>query len=124
MHNHGTQERTLDSWTSADWSGGVDLSDLSPLDQLTVTTINSVYTLIVECPHSGVVQARGGILLPTFTTVHVCGSSLGGGPMKCRVIHTGFCLELAHDELGIIVTTPVQHVAVVHAEETTSAALM
>ena len=124
-HNHAKLERTLDSWISADWSDGVDLRELSPLDQLRITTSNNVYTLIVVSPYSGVVEARGGPLLSEFTTVRVCGSSLGCcGPLKCHVIHPGFCLELSHDELGVIVTTPVQDVAVSRADERKGAAVM
>ena len=102
----------LDAWASADWSGGVNVSGLQPFDQLTVTTRNSVYTLIVVSPRSGEVQVRGGGLFPAFTQARVAGSSLGGGLLKCNVVHPGFCLELAHRDLGAIITTRVRSVAV------------
>jgi hypothetical protein len=114
---HTKHEYGLDNWIDADWSDGIDVTTLCPLDHVTVTTLNSVYTLIVVSPHSATAQVRGGALLSQFTTVRVCGSSLGHGPLKLRVIHPGFCLELSHDELGLIVTSPVQSVVVSHADD-------
>jgi hypothetical protein len=110
----------LDTWTSADWSGGVNVCGLQPFDQLTVTTKNSVYTLIVVCPRSGDVQVRGGALFPSFTKARISGSSLGGGLLKCHIVHPGFCLELAHRDLGAIITTRVRTVTVSHGDETSS----
>jgi hypothetical protein len=102
----------LDSWVSADWSAGVRIADLQPFDQLTVTTRNTVYTIVVVCPRSGEIQVRGGTLFPSFATARLCGSSLGRGLLKCGVLHPGFCMELCHSELKTIVTTRVRTLTV------------
>ena len=46
----------LEAWSSNDWTAGIDVTTLSPLDQLTVTTRNSVYTILIVCPESGEVR--------------------------------------------------------------------
>jgi len=99
---------TLDAWSSRDWSSGIDVTGLSPLDELTVTTRNSTYTILIVCPSSGEVKIRGGSFFPSFATVRICGSSLGSGFLKRHVVHAGFCLEFTHEELGLIVTTRVR----------------
>ena len=99
---------TLDAWSSKDWSSGIDVTKLSPLDELTVTTRNSTYTILIVCPASGEVKIRGGTFFPSFATARICGSSLGRGFLKRHVVHAGFCLEVTHQELGLIVTTRVR----------------
>jgi hypothetical protein len=102
------QAAMLETWSSNDWTAGIDVTTLSPLDQLTVTTRNSVYTILIVCPSSGEVKVRGGRFFPSFTTARIGGSSLGRGFLKRHVVHPGFCLELTHDDLGLIVTTRVR----------------
>jgi hypothetical protein len=102
----------LDAWSDRDWSDGVHLYELSAMDRLMVTTRNSVYDIVVVSPRTGEVMVRGGIFFPSFTSAHFCGSSLGGSFLKLHVVHAGFCLELCHDDLGLIVTSPVQTVSV------------
>lgn len=102
----------LEAWSSKDWTAGIDVTTLSPLDELTVTTRNSVYTILIVCPVSGEVKIRGGRFFPSFVTARIGGSSLGRGFLKRYVVHPGFCLEFTNDDLGLIVTTRV-HTAVV-----------
>ena len=102
----------LDSWSAADWSGGVNVTTLSPFDELTVTTKNSVYTILIVCPNSGKVKVRGGHTFPAFTDARICGSSLGGSLLKRHFVHPGFCLELSHPDLGTVVTTRVRTASV------------
>src|SRR5580765_7413242 len=102
----------LETWSSKDWTAGIDVTTLSPLDELTVTTCNSVYTILIVCPVSGEVKIRGGRFFPSFVTARIGGSSLGRGFLKRYVVHPGFCLEFTNDDLGLIVTTRV-HTAVV-----------
>ena len=102
----------LDAWSDLDWSDGVHLYELSAMDRLVVTTRNSVYDIVVVTPRTGEIIVRGGVFFPSFTPAHFCGSSLGGSFLKLRVVHPGFCLELCHDDLGLIVTSHVQTVRV------------
>jgi hypothetical protein len=102
------QAALLESWSSKDWTGGIDVTALSPLDELTVTTRNSVYTILMVCPVSGEVKIRGGRFFPSFVTARLGGSSLGRGFLKRLVVHPGFCLEFTNDDLGLIVTTRVR----------------
>jgi hypothetical protein len=102
------QASTLDAWSSRDWSRGIDVTRLSPLDELIVTTRNSTYTILVVNPSTGDVKIRGGAFFPSFATARICGSSLGRGFLKRHVVHAGFCLEVTHQELGLIVTTRVR----------------
>ena len=116
---------TLDAWSSKDWSSGIDVTSLSPLDELTVTTRNSTYTILVVCPASGEVKMRGGTFFPSFATARICGSSLGRGFLKRHVVHAGFCLEFTHEELGLIVTTRVRTAVVsTSGEHVATGALM
>ena len=98
----------LEAWSSNDWTAGVDVTTLSPLDELTVTTRNSVYTILIVCPESGEVKIRGGRFFPSFVTARIGGSSFGRGFLKRYVVHPGFCLEFTNDDLGLIVTTRVR----------------
>ena len=82
------------------------------MDRLMVTTRNSVYEIVVVSPRTGEVRVRGGAFFPSFVPAHLCGSSLGGSFLKLHVVHPGFCLELCHDDLGLIVTTHVKTIAV------------
>lgn len=84
------------------------MTSLSPLDELTVTTRNSTYTILIVNPSTGDVKIRGGAFFPSFATARICGSSLGRGFLKRHVVHAGFCLEVTHQELGLIVTTRVR----------------
>ena len=108
---------SLDRWTQFEWSRGVQVDGLVPLDTLTVRTRNSRYELTVLSPATGEVLVRGGRFFPEFTRVRVSGSSLGGGCLKQRGIYVGFLLEFAHAGQTIR-TTRVQTV-----EKTTGTAV-
>jgi hypothetical protein len=108
---------TLDAWSASDWSGGIDVSALAAFDELTVTTKNSVYTIVIVSPHSGAVKVRGGNAFPSFADALLSGSSLGGGLLRRHLVHPGFCLELTHKGLGRIVTTRVRTVSLVRGNE-------
>jgi len=108
---------SLDCWTQFDWSRGVQVDGLVPLDTLTVRTRNSRYELTVLSPGTGEVLVRGGRFFPEFTRVRVSGSSLGGGCLKQRGIYVGFLLEFAHAGQTVR-TTRIQAV-----EKTTGAAV-
>jgi hypothetical protein len=114
----------LDAWTSTDWSGGINVTQLSPFDTLTVTTKNSVYTIVVVSPQTGTIEVRGSSAFPSFTPARVCGSSLGGGLLKRNVVHRGFCLELVHGDLGAVVTTRVRAVALQKSDAAPSPPVM
>jgi hypothetical protein len=114
----------LEAWSTSDWKRGVSIPALSPFDTLTVTTKNSIYTIIIVSPESGEVKIRGGTIFPAFATARLCGSSLGGGLLKRAVIHPGFCVELVHQGLGTIVTTHVQSIALHNGGSAPSSAVM
>ena len=100
----------LDTWSHHDWTEGVQVDALPPLDALVVRTRNSTYEITVLSPRTGEVLVRGGRFFPEFTRARVGGSSLGGSFLKLRGIYVGFCLEL-HDGSQRIVTTSVQTIA-------------
>jgi hypothetical protein len=100
----------LDAWSHHDWSDGVQVDRVQPLDMLIVRTQNSTYEITILCPQSGNVLVRGGRFFPEFTRVCVAGCSLGGSFLKLRGIYVGFCLEL-HLDCQMIMTTRVQSIA-------------
>ncbi len=115
---------TIDAWSSADWSGGIDITALAEFDELTVTTKNSVYTIVIVSPRTGAVKIRGGSAFPAFGDARVSGSSLGGGLLRRHVVHAGFCLELTHATLGTVVTTRVRTASLVRASDRSDSSVM
>ena len=101
----------LDSWSGFDWSDGIQIDELRPLDMLSVHTHNSVYQLIVRNPESGEILVRGGSRVPTFTNGHLSGSSIGGAVLKRGGIYPGFRLEIEVDGKRLL-TSPVISVEV------------
>ncbi len=101
----------LSSWSAHDWRGGIRVDELSALERLIVTTVNSTYEFILVAPASANVLVRGGAFFPVFTPVRLAGSSLGGSFLKLRSVHVGFRLELATDS-GFIITSPVRTVTI------------
>jgi hypothetical protein len=97
----------LSTWSARDWSDGIHVADLSPLERLIVRTANSTYELIVLCPATGGVLVRGGAFFPVFMPARLAGSSLGGSFLKLRSVHVGFRLEL-NTERGFIITSSVR----------------
>jgi hypothetical protein len=106
----------LSSWSTRDWSDGIHVADLPPLERLTVRTANSTYELIVLCPATGSILVRGGAFFPVFMPARLAGSSLGGSFLKLRSIHVGFRLEL-NTERGFIITSSVRSAAIAPAAD-------
>ena len=99
--------RILSTWSGRDWSDGVHVGDLAPLDRVIVRTENSTYEVVVLTPSTGNVLVRGGAFFPVLMPVRLAGSSMGGSFLKLRSIHIGFRLELNTDR-GFIITSPVR----------------
>jgi hypothetical protein len=103
----------LDRWAGRDWRDGLRISDLHPLDRLTVLTLNSTYEIVIMAPGSAEVIVRGGAFFPTFTRARLAGSSLGGSFLKLHSVHVGFRLELVCDsQAQSVVTSVVQEFAI------------
>ena len=101
----------LSSWSTRDWSDGIHVADLAPLERLVIRTANSTYEIVVLSPATGSVLVRGGAFFPVFMPARLAGSSLGGSFLKLRSIHVGFRLEL-NTERGFIITSPVRSAAI------------
>jgi hypothetical protein len=106
----------LSSWSARDWSDGVHVANVSPLERVNVRTANSLYEVIVLAPETGNILVRGGVFFPVFMPARLAGSSLGGSFLKLRSIHVGFRLELSTDR-GFIITSPVRSVAIAPAAD-------
>jgi hypothetical protein len=98
---------SLDSWSSARWSEGIQLDELRELDALTVRTQHSVYELIVLEAEQGRVLVRGGRHFPAFTEACLMGSSAGGNFLKQLGIYRGLKVEFLVDDRHIV-TSPVE----------------
>jgi hypothetical protein len=106
----------LSSWSTRDWSDGIHVANLSPLERLVIRTANSTYEIVVLCPATGSVLVRGGAFFPVFMPARLAGSSLGGSFLKLRSIHVGFRLELNTDR-GFIITSSVRSAAIAPAAD-------
>lgn len=104
----------LDRWASHDWSDGLRITDLLPLDRVVVRTMNSTYEIVVTTAGASDIMVRGGAFFGSVTRARLAGSSLGGSFLKLHVIHVGFRMEIVTDEYPII-TSPVQTIAVTRA---------
>ena len=101
----------LDTWSSHDWSEGVQLETMQDMETLTVRTENSTYEITVISGRTGEILVRGGRFFPEFTPARLAGSSLGGSFLKLRGIYVGFSLEI-HFEKRLIITSRVRKIAV------------
>ena len=101
----------LDTWSSHDWSEGVQLETIADMETLTVRTENSCYEITVICGRTGDILIRGGRFFPEFTAARLAGSSLGGSFLKLRGIYAGFSLEV-HFDKRLIITSRVRKIAV------------
>jgi hypothetical protein len=106
--------RVLSAWSARDWSAGVKLDELSPLERLIVRTENSTYEIVVLAPSSGGVLVRGGAFFPVLAPVRLAGSSMGGSFLKLRSVHVGFRVEF-NTPAGYIITSPVRSVDIAPA---------
>src|SRR5215467_12488909 len=100
----------LDTWSSHDWTEGVQLESIQDMETLTIRTENSTYEMTVICGRTGEVLIRGGRFFPEFTAARLAGSSLGGSFLKLRGIYVGFSLEV-HFEQRMIITSRVRNVS-------------
>jgi hypothetical protein len=101
----------LDTWSSHDWTDGIQLEAIEDMQTVTVRTENSIYEITVISGRTGDVLIRGGRFFPEFTPARVAGSSLGGSFLKLRGIYVGFSLEV-HFEKRLIITSRVRKIAV------------
>jgi hypothetical protein len=106
----------LSSWSGRDWSDGIHVADVSPLERLIIRTANSTYELIVLSPATGNILVRGGAFFPVFMSARLAGSSLGGSFLKLRSVHIGFRLEFNTDR-GFIITSPVRSATIAPAAD-------
>jgi hypothetical protein len=100
----------LDTWSSHNWTGGVQLEDIQDMETLAVRTENSIYEITVICGRTGDVLIRGGRFFPEFTPARLAGSSLGGSFLKLRGIYVGFSLEV-HFDKRVVVTSRIRNIA-------------
>jgi len=101
----------LDTWSSHNWTEGVQLEAMADMERLTVQTENSTYEITVICGRTGDILVRGGRFFPEFTAARLAGSSLGGSFLKLRGIYAGFNLEI-HFDKRLIITSRVRQVSV------------
>lgn len=101
---------TLDAWSRHDWSDGLQIDRLAPLETIEARTRNSVYELVILDGRNGDVLVTGGQFFPTSTRVRLNGCTAGGSCLKWRGVYCGFRLEF---QVGteVVVTTRVQSVA-------------
>jgi len=107
----------LSSWSAHDWSDGIHVGNVSPLERMIVRTANSLYEIIVLSPATGDILVRGGAFFPVFVPARLSGSSLGGSFLKLRSVHVGFRVEFS-TEHGFIITSPVRSAAIAPAVDT------
>jgi len=100
----------LDRWSSHDWQDGLRVTDLVPLDRLTIRTVNSTYEIVIITPGTAEVAVQGGAFFGSLTRARLAGSSLGGSFLKLHSIHIGFRMEIVSDGQSIV-TSPVQTIA-------------
>jgi hypothetical protein len=96
---------TLSAWQHHQWSQGVSIEQLSPLDRLIVRTHHSTYEIVATEAGSADVLVRGGAFFPEFTPVRLAGASLGGSFLKLRSVHVGFAIEFALEKRAIVTST-------------------
>jgi len=101
---------TLDAWSRHDWSDGLQIDRLAPLETIEARTRNSVYELVILDGRNGDVLVTGGQFFPTSTRVRLNGCTAGGSCLKWRGVYCGFRLEF---QVGaeVVVTTRVQSVS-------------
>src|SRR5436190_23261872 len=100
----------LDTWSSHNWTEGVQLETMQDMEALTVRTENSTYEITVICGRTGDILIRGGRFFPEFTAARLAGSSLGGSFLKLRGVYVGFNLEILFDQ-RLIITSRVRQIS-------------
>ncbi len=100
---------TLDRWSAREWTDGVQVERLQPLERLVVRTRNSTYEITVLSPGAGEVMVHGGRFFPDPTRALLSGATVGGSCLKIRGIYVGFAIELRRDGETVI-TSPVRSI--------------
>ncbi len=90
---------------------GVELAELDPFTTLLVRTENSFYRITVTNPRKTEVLVQGGQFFPESTPACLSGSSFGGSCLKLGWVGIGLRMEFHYDG-GLILTSPVQSIAV------------
>ena len=103
---------TLDGFTSevAD-TDGVGLGELAALTTLTVTTLNSLYRVVVLDPPRPRILIQGGSFFPNPTEARLAGASFGGSMLKLSWLGCGLRMEVCSDGQRIV-TSPVTSIEV------------
>ena len=101
----------LDTWSSHDWTEGVQLETMQDMETLTVQTENSTYDITVISGRTGEILIRGGRFFPEFMPARLAGSSLGGSFLKLRGVYVSFSLEV-HFDKRLIITSRVRKITV------------
>ena len=97
---------TLDGFAEeASRRGGVDLAELPALTRLDVRTQNTVYEVVLLCPHESKALVQGGRFFPESTESYLCGSSYGGNLLKVSWVGVGMRLEVIRDGRRIVTST-------------------
>ena len=114
-HDSGIREIpgacNLETWSNAEWNGGIQVDRMKDLDTVIVETLNSTYEITVINGIEGEVVVRGGQFFPELTAARLSGASMGGSFLKVRGIYVGFRMEILH-EGQCIITSPVRTIAI------------
>ena len=100
---------TLDGFATevkaADGGGG--LAELDALTTLVVTTLNSLYRVVVLDPPRPRILIQGGTFFPEPTEAQLAGASFGGSMLKLAWLGCGLRMEVCSDGQRIV-TSPVR----------------
>jgi len=89
------QACALDSWSSQEWTNGVQIDELNEFDTLVVETMHHKYEITVINPATAEVLIRGGEHFPVQTPALILGASVRRRSfIKLRGIYAGFSIEL------------------------------
>jgi hypothetical protein len=100
----------LARWVERQWTDGVQVNELAPLEHLVVRTANSIYDITVLAPGDGDLMVRGGNFFPMPARARLAGACLGGSFLKLRGIYVGFSMEIWRDGVAVV-TSPVRSIA-------------
>ncbi len=106
------RECTLDGFTDeVARASGVALGELEALTTLVVTTLNSLYRVVVLEPPRTRILIQGGEFFPEPTEAQLAGASFGGSMIKLSWLGCGLRMEVCSGGQRIV-TSPVQSIAV------------
>lgn len=91
-----------------DDTAGVQLRDLPPFTTLLVSTMNSVYRVVItQWPQ---VYIQGGVFFPDPTSAYLDGASVGGSCLRVGWIGVGFSVEIRSGGRHLV-TSPVRAIS-------------